>query len=151
MPQNARGWGSLNGVCREEVRFSITQLHKIKVITINFIFSVSVLLHLLMIFKKKSKFQQECIPVGCVPPAAVAVGRRWGLPQCMLGYTSQVWAWRPPPTRPLNLSHGCGPGDPPCQTRQPPPWLWAWRPPLETCKACWDTPLPPRGQNDRHV
>ena len=54
MPQSARGWGSLNGVCREEVRFSITQLHKIKVITINFIFSVSVLLHLLMIFKKKS-------------------------------------------------------------------------------------------------
>ena len=39
--------------------------------------------------------KQECIPVGCVPPAAVAVCRG-GLPQCMLGY---------PP--------GCGPGDPP--------------------------------------
>ena len=68
--------------------------------------------------------------------------------------TPQVWAWR----HPLR----CGPGDT--------PWVWAWRPPrcgprdsprcapgdptprpdpstsplcvgLETCKACWDTPL----------
>ena len=66
--------------------------------------------------------KQECIPVGCVPPAAVAVC--WGvcLPQCMLGYiyppawawtlSPQVWVWRPP---------GCGPGDPPGLTPQPPP------------------------------
>ena len=48
--------------------------------------------------------KNECIPVGCVPPAAVAI--QGGLPQCMLGYTT-------PP--------GCGPGDP--------PQMWAWRPP----------------------
>ena len=62
---------------------------------------------------------QECIPVGCVPPAVVAV-HGGCLSQC-LGYTTPpgvgletpqvwawniplVWAWRPP---------GCGPGDPP--------------------------------------
>ena len=45
---------------------------------------------------------QECIPVGCVPPAAVAVGG--GLPQCMLGYTPLVVG--------LETSPGWGPGDP---------------------------------------
>ena len=53
-------------------------------------------------------FEQECIPVGCLPPAAVAV--------CW------VWAWRSP---------GCGPGDPPwVWTLRPPrcrpgdpPWI----------------------------
>ena len=49
----------------------------------------------------------------------------WGgcLPQCMLGYTPQVWAWRPP--------HGCGPGDPPMGVG------------LETPRGCWpgDTPM----------
>ena len=52
--------------------------------------------------------KQECIPVGCVSSAAVAVssGGRGGLPQCILGYK--------PPT---------GPGTPPTrhpQTRSPP-------------------------------
>ena len=56
--------------------------------------------------------KQECIPVGCVPPSAVAIC--WGsLPQCMLGY--------PPPRY--------GPPRPPGQTPQLPPWVWAWRPP----------------------
>ena len=75
---------------------------------------------------------QECIPVGCVPPPAVAVhgGVGWGLPQCMLGYTLEtpwVWAWRTPLgcqpgdhpgvgletplARPLNFLPGRGPGD----------------------------------------
>ena len=61
--------------------------------------------------------QQECIPIGCIPPVAVAVCWAGGVclivPHCMLGYTPpQVWAWRPPG-----------------QTPQPPPWLWAWRAP----------------------
>ena len=59
-----------------------------------------------------TKFKQECIPVGCVAPAAVAI-HMGGLPQCMLGYTPPwVWAWRPPwvwAWRPP----GCGPGEPP--------------------------------------
>ena len=71
------------------------------------------------------KIQQECIPVGCVPPAAVAVHGRGGLPQCMLGYTPPsvglVWTWSYPgcePGDPLpgqtpQLPPGCGPGDPP--------------------------------------
>ena len=47
---------------------------------------------------------QECIPVGCVPPAAVVIGRG-------------------PGSDPLNFPLGCGPGsDPP----QFPPWVWAW-------------------------
>ena len=108
----------------------------------------------------KCSFEQECIPVGCVPPAAVTIS--WGvcLSACWdthparcgpgdlpLGVgleTPQGWAWRPPwvwawrPPRP----------DP-----WTPPWVWAWRPPrpdhsrhgmlgytpLDTCKACWDT------------
>ena len=56
----------------------------------------------------KYLIRQECIPVWCVPPAAVAICWRvvsaWRPPR--------VWAWRPP---------GCGPGDPPGQTPQPPP------------------------------
>ena len=69
----------------------------------------------------QTEVTQECITVGCVPPAAVAVCRG-GLPPCMLGYTTsvvgletppQVWAWKPPP---------------PSQSPQPPPWVWAWSP-----------------------
>ena len=57
--------------------------------------------------------KQECIPVGSVPPAAVAV--------CLGGVClSACWDTHPPP--------GCGPGEPPDQTPQPPPWVWAWRP-----------------------
>ena len=122
-----------------------------------------------IIYSSISITKQECIALGCIPPAAVAINWR-GLPQCMLGYTTWVWAWRPrqvwawrPP--------GCGPGDPTdvslenhqvwacrppkCGPGDPP--VWAWRPPwpdpsssplglvLETCKACWDTQTtPPR-------
>ena len=39
--------------------------------------------------------KQECIPVGCVPSAAVAVPPKGGLPQCMLGYHPSDQA--PPP------------------------------------------------------
>ena len=83
---------------------------------------------------------QECIPVGCIPPVAVAIC--WGcLPQCMLGYiprpgpgpeslgevmdTPQVWAWTPQvwawtPARTPKLIPGSGPRHP-SQTTQPPP------------------------------
>ena len=71
--------------------------------------------------------EQECIPVGCVPPAAVAVC--WGgvcLSACWdnslgvgletaLGVgleTPQVWAWRHPPKPDPSMF----------------PWVWAWRP-----------------------
>ena len=51
-------------------------------------------------------FKQECIPVGCVPPRAVAV--------CLGGvYLSVSWGTHHPQARPLNF----------------PPWVWAWRPP----------------------
>ena len=117
---------------------------------------------------------QECIPVGCVLPAAVAVcwgggvsaSVHVGIPPGVGLETPLVWAWRPPcvglegvawrPSgcgpgdppdhTPQPPSLGCGPRDPPGQTPQLPPWVWAWRParhagipPLETCKACWDT------------
>ena len=71
--------------------------------------------------------KQECIPVGCVPPAAVAI--------CGEGSASVHAGMHPT---------GCGPGDPPrCgpgeppgvgletppgQTPQTPPWVWAWKP-----------------------
>ena len=80
-------------------------------------------------FPSKNLHKQECIPVGCVPSAAVAICLV-GLPQCMVGYTPQVWAWTPP------NPPGPGPGHPRWQT---PPGLgldtprqisqatlWAW-------------------------
>ena len=44
---------------------------------------------------------------------SVAVTISWGggLPQCMLGYTPLVWAWRPPWPDPSTST-----------------WVWAWRP-----------------------
>ena len=88
------------------------------------------------------QLKQECIPVGCVPPAAVAVGG--GAGQFPLNFPPWVWAW----TRslltsplgvgldqiPLNFPLGCGSGpDPP----QLPPWLWAWRPPDQAPPPLW--------------
>ena len=91
--------------------------------------------------------KQECIPVGCVPPTAVAV----------LGvlHTNPPGS-RPPRTRyppppgvglvtpsgqfPLNFALGCGPGDPPGQIPLNFPPLGVS---LKTCKACWDTPQDP--------
>ena len=65
-------------------------------------------------FKKQKKniyLKQECIPVGCIPPAAVAISRGgvclsacWDTPIP----TPWVWAWRPP-----------------CPHSR----VWAWRPP----------------------
>ena len=42
--------------------------------------------------------RQECIPVGCVPPAAVAVC--WGICLIACWDTPQVWAWNPPTPQP---------------------------------------------------
>ena len=78
------------------------------------------------------KEEQECIPVGCVPPMAVAVhgggsaSVHAGIhpPGVGLETPPPVWAWRPPwPDPSTSPPPGCGPEDP-----------------LETCcKACWDT------------
>ena len=79
------------------------------------------------------RIEQECIPVGCVPPAAVNVC--WGRSASVhVGihpprtWTPKVWvwrptnqtlnphwvlAWRPPLTRPLNLPLGEGLETPP--------------------------------------
>ena len=55
------------------------------------IFKLKILIHTQMSFQyniSKVYCQQECIPVGYLPPAAVGVKQmRGGLPQCMLGYT----------------------------------------------------------------
>ena len=67
-----------------------------------------------------TQVQQECIPVGCVPPAAVAV---WGgsLPG-------------PPGSRPRSGSRPSQEQTPLLREQTPPD------PPPETCcKACWDT------------
>ena len=71
--------------------------------------------------------KQECIPVGCIPPAEVAVCLG-GLRQCMLGYTPPGLgldtiprAWTPP---------RCGPADPPpARLPQPPPGSGPRHPP----------------------
>ena len=46
-------------------------------------------------------------------PASVYAGIH--PPRSGLGDPLKVWAWRPPQARPLNLTLGCGPGDPPVQ------------------------------------
>ena len=62
--------------------------------------------------------EQECIPVGCVPPAAVAIG---------VGGVCLSACWDAPPGVGLETPLGvgletiCGCGDPPGQTPQPPP------------------------------
>ena len=95
--------------------------------------------------------EQECIPVGYIPSAAVAVCLvGGGLPQCMFGYTPPgVGLETPlgvgletPPTRPLNLPPKCGPGDPP----QPDPSTSSLGVGLETTSPLpSQTPQPPFG------
>ena len=64
----------------------------------------------------ENSHEEECIPVGCVPSAAVAVC--WGvcLSACVLCGPGppQAWAWRPPWPDP-QPSPGYGPGDPPAR------------------------------------
>ena len=91
--------------------------------------------------------KQECIPVGCVPPAAVAITGGLHPPQSITPWSRHPQAdtpeQRPPLARspstsplavgldhiPLNFPPGFGPGDPP-QSDPPklPPWVWAWKP-----------------------
>ena len=99
--------------------------------------------------KKLNYYKQECIPVGCVPPAAVAICCwGWCLPQCMLGYTpprcwpGTPWVWaRTPPSQTPQPPPGCGPRHPPARPPTSPlglgldtptqpdpstsPWVWA--------------------------
>ena len=81
-------------------------------------------------FSKKERYlsnieiylKQECIPVGCVPPAAVAVCLAWGgrLSASVRAGIPRVSTWKPPPQdRSLNFPLDGG---------------------LETCNACWDNP-----------
>ena len=67
--------------------------------------------------------KQECIPVGCVPPAAVA---GW-VSTSVHGGIPPGCGPEDPQARPLIFVLGCAPGDPPdvgleCQ-------VWAWRHP----------------------
>ena len=52
--------------------------------------------------------KQECIPVGCVPPAAVAVGEG---SVCLSA--CKVWVWRPPPGVGLETCKACWDTTPP--------------------------------------
>ena len=62
--------------------------------------------------------KQECIPVGCVPPAAVAV--------CWRGVClSACWNTHTHPGVGLETLETPSPS----QTPQPPSWVLAWRPP----------------------
>ena len=65
--------------------------------------------------------KQECIPVGCVPSAVVAVspGRGGVWPQCMLGYQPPPDQTPPPEQTPPRTRH-CPPGPDTPQTRHTP-------------------------------
>ena len=64
-------------------------------------------------------YKQECIPVECILPAAVAVS--WEV--CLSVY------WDTPPRVGLETPLGVGLETHLGQTPQPPPWVWSWRPP----------------------
>ena len=71
--------------------------------------------------QQKMMTKEECIPVGCIPPTAVAIW--WGGISASVhaGIPPHAWAWPPPDVgletppwaRPLNFLPGCGSGDPP--------------------------------------
>ena len=78
--------------------------------------------------------RQECIPVGCVLPAAGAI----------TGGLHPPWSRHPPRSRHSPPEQAgpprCGPVDPPYQIPSTSPLGVDLGPPLETCcKACWDT------------
>ena len=60
------------------------------------------------------QIQQECIPVGCIPSAAVAICLRGaasvhaGIPPLPRPGPPWAWVWRPLLARPLNLPLGMG-------------------------------------------
>ena len=115
-----------------------------------------IVLNLMQIFLKKIP-KQECIPVGCIPPAAVAA--------CWGGGSAAVHAGIPPRCGPGDPP-GCGPGD---SSRPDPltcPQMWAWRParhagipptPWRPARNagyhlhCMLGYHPPHEQNDRHM
>ena len=115
--------------------------------------------------------KRECIPVGCVPPAAVA--NCWGVsasvqsgiptprcglgdpPGCEPGDPPRCGPGDPPQAIPLNFPLGVGLETPPGQIPQLPPGcgpgdlqcMLGYHPPpwTETCNAWWDTtPSPDR-------
>ena len=72
------------------------------------------------ILRSGTTLQQECIPIGCVPPAAVAVGVsasvHAGIPPSVCLETPWMWAWRParhagipPPWKPAARHAGIPP------------------------------------------
>ena len=73
---------------------------------------------------------QECIPVGCIPPAAVAVC--WGVYLSAYWETPWLCAWNPPPSDGLETPLRCGPGDPQGKTPQLPPGVGLETPPGQT-------------------
>ena len=82
---------------------------------------------------QKTKKQQECIPVGCVPPAAVAVCSGGGVSASVYagihhlgpGHPSRAWAWTPSPPSPTSpLGLGLDTPLPRLPEPQPPNWVW---------------------------
>ena len=95
---------------------------------------------------RKHKTEQECIPVGCVPPAAVAVG---GVCLSACWDPPWVWTWRPPPPPGMGLE------TPPGQTPQLGPgdlqgMLGYHHPPWRPATRHAGIPSPCE-QNHRHV
>ena len=82
--------------------------------------------NLLHYIKLHSSFEQECIPVGCVPPAAVAIG-------------GGVSTRHPPRADPLGAEPPPGPGTPP------------WSRPLPEQTPPSSRHPPPCGQNHRRL
>ena len=84
-------------------------------------------------FLPKTSCKQEYIPVGCVPPVAVAVcwGRGRGICLSACWDTPRGFGPGDPLARLFNLTPECGlgdtpPGRPPGHTAHPSPWVWAW-------------------------
>ena len=91
--------------------------------------------------------EQECIPVGCIPLAAVAIGRGVMSPPGtpLLLWPSVMAFWPPQPEGHNRRPHppweqASAPGADPPGTRHPPCCKACWD---TTCNACWDSTPPP--------
>ena len=89
-----------------------------------------------------TKYEQECIPVACIPPAAVAIPR--GLHQAPPGSRHPPRTRHPPNQAPSGTRHPPGTRHP--RTRHPPNQA----PPLPGAGTPW-APDPPPEQNDWHT
>ena len=93
-----------------------------------------------LFYHHEGKKKQECIPVGCVPPTAVAV--------CWECVSASVHAGIHPLV--LDTLPGLGLDTPPWVWAWTPPWVWTWTPPARPLRHPSPDPQPPPSSGPKH-